>query len=75
MNNKIALHVQTLSMLAIIVFGVSVVFSSNTFPASADNTKKSELPITTSSQNHTISDTEKKPKIAFLTNGLFSYAG
>lgn len=62
-------------MLAIIMFGVSVIYSSNTFSTSADNTKKSEKPITAPSQNQTTSDTEKKLKIAFLTDGLFSDAG
>ncbi len=75
MNNKITLYIKTLVMLAFIMFGVFVIFSSNIFPISADNTKKSEKPITTPSQNHTTSDIEKKLKIAFLTDGLFSDAG
>jgi len=62
-------------MLAIIMFGVSVNFPSNVFATSADNTEKTEKPITTTSQNQTTSDTEKKLKIAFLTDGLFSDAG
>lgn len=69
------MQIQTLLMLAIIMSGVSVIFSSNAFPTSADNTKKSEKSITTTLQNQTISDTEKKLKIAFLTDGLFSDAG
>jgi len=74
------LHIKTLVILAIIVFGVSFIFSSNVFPTSADNTKKSEktaasTTTTTPPQNQTTSDTEKKLKIAFLTDGLFSDAG
>jgi len=57
------------------MFGVSVIFSSNIFPINADNTKNSEKPITTPSPNQTTSETEKKLKIAFLTDGLFSDAG
>ena len=75
MDNKITLYIKTVVMLAFIMFGVFVIFSSNIFPISADNTKKSEKPITTPSQNHTTSDIEKKLKIAFLTDGLFSDAG
>ena len=75
MNNKITLYIKTLVMLAFIMFGVFVIYSSNIFPISADNTKKSEKPITAPSQNHTTSDIEKKLKIAFLTDGLFSDAG
>jgi len=62
-------------MLALVMFGVSVIFSSNIFPINADDTKKLEKPITTPSQNQTAPDTEKKLKIAFLTDGLFSDAG
>ena len=75
MNNKITLYIKTLVMLAFIMFGVLVIFSSNIFPISADNTKKLEKPITDSTQNHTPSYVEKKLKIAFLTDGLFSDAG
>ena len=75
MNNKITLYIKTLVMLAFIMFGVLVIFSSNIFPISADNTKKLEKPIITPSQNHTPSYVEKKLKIAFLTDGLFSDAG
>jgi len=62
-------------MLALVMFGVFVIFSSNIFPISADNAKKSEKLITTTSQNQTTADNEKKLKIAFLTDGLFSDAG
>jgi basic membrane protein A len=62
-------------MLAFIIFGVSVIFSSNIFPISADNTKKLEKSISALSQDHPTSVIEKKLKIAFLTDGLFSDAG
>ena len=75
MNNKITLYIKSLVMLAFIMFGVLVIFSSNIFPISADNTKKLEKPIIAPSQNHTPSYVEKKLKIAFLTDGLFSDAG
>jgi basic membrane protein A and related proteins len=75
MNNKITLYIKTLVMLALIMFGVFAIFSSNIFPISADNTKKLEKPIIAPSQNHTPSYVEKKLKIAFLTDGLFSDAG
>jgi len=75
MNNNIALHITSLFTLVIILLGGYVVFSSNVLPSCADNAKKSEKPITISSQNQTTSDTGKKLKIAFLTNGLFSDAG
>ena len=62
-------------MLAFIIFGVSVIFSSNIYPISADNTKKLEKSISAPSQNPPTPDIEKKLKIAFLTDGLFSDAG
>ena len=75
MNNKITLYIKTIVMLAFIMFGVSVIFSSNIFPISADNTKKLEKSISAPSQDHPTSVIEKKLKIAFLTDGLFSDAG
>ena len=75
MNNKITLYIKTIVMLAFIIFGVSVIFSSNIYPISADNTKKLEKSISAPSQNHPASEFEKKLKIAFLTDGLFSDAG
>jgi basic membrane protein A len=75
MNNKITLYIKTTVMLAFIIFGVSVIFSSNIFPISADNTKKLEKSISALSQDHPTSVIEKKLKIAFLTDGLFSDAG
>jgi basic membrane protein A and related proteins len=75
MNNKITLYIKTIVMLAFIMFGVSVLFSSNMFPISADNTKKLEKSISAPSQDHPTSVIEKKLKIAFLTDGLFSDAG
>lgn len=75
MNSKITLYIKTIVMLAFIMFGVSVIFSSNIFPISADNTKKLEKSITAPSQGHPTSVIEKKLKIAFLTDGLFSDAG
>ena len=75
MINKITLYIKTIVMLAFIIFGVSVIFSSNIFPISADNTKKLEKSITAPSQNYSTSVIEKKLKIAFLTDGLFSDAG
>lgn len=74
MNNKITLYIKTLVILALIIFGVFVIFSY-IFSISADNTKKLEKPIIAPSQNHTPSYAEKKLKIAFLTDGLFSDAG
>ena len=62
-------------MLAFIMFGVYVIFSANIFPISADNTKKLEKSISAPSQDHPTSVIEKKLKIAFLTDGLFSDAG
>ena len=75
MDNKITLYIKSLVMLAFIMFGVLVIFSSNIFPISADNTKNLEKPIIAPSQTHTPSNVEKKLKIAFLTDGLFSDAG
>ena len=62
-------------MVVLVMFGVVVIFSSNIFPISADYTKISEKLITTPTQNQTTADNEKKLKIAFLTDGLFSDAG
>jgi len=75
MNNKITLYIQTIVMLAFIMFGVFVIFSSSIYPISADNTKKLEKSISAPSQNYPTSEIEKKLKIAFLTDGLFSDAG
>ena len=75
MNNKITLYIKTIVMLAFIMFGVFVIFSSSIYPISADNTKKLEKSISAPSQNHPTSGIEKKLKIAFLTDGLFSDAG
>ena len=75
MNNKITLYIKTIVMLAFIMFGVFVIFSSSIYPISADNTKKLEKSISAPSQNHPASEIEKKLKIAFLTDGLFSDAG
>ena len=75
MINKITLYIKTIVMLAFIMFGVSVIFSSNIYPISADNTKKLEKSISAPSQDHPTSVIEKKLKIAFLTDGLFSDAG
>ncbi|ALI35768.1 Purine-binding protein precursor [Candidatus Nitrosocosmicus oleophilus] len=75
MNNKITLYIKTIVMLAFIMFGVFVIFSSSIYPISADNTKKLEKSISAPSQNHPASEFEKKLKIAFLTDGLFSDAG
>ena len=75
MNNKITLYIKTIVMLAFIMFGVFVIFSSSIYPISADNTKKLEKSISAPSQNHPASEFEKKLKIAFLTVGLFSDAG
>lgn len=70
------MQIKTLVMLAFIVFGMSVIFSSNILSISADSIKKSEKPqITTILKNQTTLETEKKLKIAFLTDGLFSDAG
>jgi basic membrane protein A len=62
-------------MLAIIIVGLSVIFSFNISLISAENTTIHGKPITTHSPNQTTSETEKKLKIAFLTDGLFSDAG
>ena len=70
MDNRITLNVQIPVMLAFIMFGVSVIFSSNTFPTGADNTKISEKPIITASQNQTASDTGKKTKNSFSNGWL-----
>ena len=75
MINKITLYIKTIVMLAFIIFGVSVIFSSNIYPISADNTKKLEKSISAPSQDQPTSVIEKKLKIAFLTDGLFSDAG
>ena len=75
MNNKITLYIKTIVMLAFIMYGVFVIFSSNIYPISADNTKKLEKSISAPSQNPPTPDIEKKLKIAFLTDGLFSDAG
>ena len=75
MNNKITLYIKTIVMLAFIMFGVFVIFSSSIYPISADNTKKLEKSISAPSQNPPTPDIEKKLKIAFLTDGLFSDAG
>ena len=75
MINKITLYIKTIVMLAFIMFGVSVIFSSNIYPISADNTKKLEKSISAPSQDQPTSVIEKKLKIAFLTDGLFSDAG
>jgi basic membrane protein A and related proteins len=75
MNNKITLYIKTIVMLAFIMFGVFVIFSSSIYPISADNTKKLEKSISAPSQNYPTSEIEKKLKIAFLTDGLFSDAG
>lgn len=75
MNNKITLYIKTIVMLAFIMFGVFVIFSSSIYPISADNTKKLEKSISAPSQDHPTSVIEKKLKIAFLTDGLFSDAG
>lgn len=62
-------------MLAIIMFGVSIIFSSSMFAFSIGNMTKAENSIVFSLQNQTTSNPEKKVKIAFLTDGLFSDAG
>ncbi|TVP40877.1 BMP family lipoprotein [Candidatus Nitrosocosmicus arcticus] len=69
------MYIKTLVILAITIFGLSAIFSSNIFLISAENTKIPEKPITTPSPNQTTLETEKKLKIAFLTDGLFSDAG
>ena len=66
MNNKISLYIKTLVMIVLVMFGVLVIFSSNIFPISADNTKKLEKPIIAPSQNHTPSYVEKKLKFDTL---------
>lgn len=62
-------------MFTTIILGVSIVFSSNMFAFSFDNMVKADNPITIPLQNQTTSNPEKEPKIAFLTDGLFSDAG
>jgi basic membrane protein A and related proteins len=57
------------------MFGVSIIFSSSIFAFSTNNTNKTEKPITIHLQNQTTLNPEKKLKIAFLTDGLFSDAG
>ncbi len=52
------------------------IISSNTFAVGVDGNKETEKSIAASTQNQlTTPNTEKKLKIAFLTDGLFSDAG
>ncbi|WP_458745851.1 BMP family lipoprotein [Candidatus Nitrosocosmicus sp. T] len=69
------MQIKILLMLAIITFGVSIIFSSSMSAFGIDNMIKVENSIITSLPNQTTSNHEKELKIAFLTDGLFSDAG
>ena len=51
------------------------IISSNTFASGVHDNKETEKPIADSAQKQPTPNTEKKLKIAFLTDGLFSDAG
>ncbi len=69
------MHIKAIVIPIIVIFGMLATISSNTFASGIDGNKETEKPIADSAQNQPTPNTEKKLKIAFLTDGLFSDAG
>jgi len=62
-------------VIVIVIFGMLAIVSPDAFAVGVDSNKETEKPITVATQNQPADNTEKKLKIAFLTDGLFSDAG
>jgi basic membrane protein A len=73
--NWISLHTKAIIIPVIVLFGMVAIISPNAFAVDADGNKEIEKPVAASTQNQPAANTEKKMKIAFLTDGLFSDAG
>ena len=64
-------------IISIVIFGMLAIVSPDTFAVgvNVNGNKETEKPTAASAQNQPTANTEKRLKIAFLTDGLFSDAG
>ena len=64
-------------IISIVIFGMLAIVSPDTFAVgvNVNGNKETEKPTAASAQNQPTPNTEKRLKIAFLTDGLFSDAG
>jgi basic membrane protein A len=62
-------------VMVMVIFGMLAIVSPDAFAVGVDSNKETEKPIAVPTQNQLAANTEKKLKIAFLTDGLFSDAG